>query len=79
MLRALWRGNKYNFIVFDFTRPGSNPRSTGARGELANHYTTDAVMYWHSLSLTNDLQQNKESVTVTQAWFAVEQPLYTSI
>jgi hypothetical protein len=34
-----------NFIVFDLTRPQLEPKIYRTRGEHANHYVTDAVMY----------------------------------
>jgi hypothetical protein len=34
-----------NFIVFGLTRPGLEPTIYRTRGEQANHYATDAVVY----------------------------------
>jgi hypothetical protein len=32
-----------NFMIFDLTLPGLEPTIYRIQGELANHYTTDAV------------------------------------
>ena len=34
-----------NFIVYGLTRPGLGPTIHRTRGEHANHYTTDAVLF----------------------------------
>ena len=34
-----------NFIVFDLTQPGPEPTIYRTRGENANHYVTDAVIF----------------------------------
>ena len=34
-----------NLIVFGFTQPGLEPTIYRTRGEHANHYATDAVIY----------------------------------
>jgi hypothetical protein len=35
-----------NFIVFDLTRSGLDPKIYRPRGEHASHYTTDVVYSW---------------------------------
>ena len=37
------RSNKYQFIIFGFTRSGIEPMIYRTPGEQVNHYTTDAV------------------------------------
>ena len=38
-----WEATSTNFIVFGFTRPGLESTIYRTRGELANHYATDAM------------------------------------
>ena len=48
---AVWN----NFVVFGLTRPELKPMIYSTRGEHANHYTTDAVLYFDLLCLTSFL------------------------